>query len=170
MSQKRSVVWMYFEENATNKRYAKCKVCHLQVDRTESRTTKLLFDHLRKWHDDENKVVEDAQKKKKANSSNSSIIGNTGESSMNHGSDVGSSLDVVIPKSLRSKEERNQAFQLTIPDWTESQNKMPFTSKKALEFHQSVFEMLILDNRPFTMVNDRGFLRHHQKLAPNFEV
>ena len=169
MSQKRSPVWIYFEENEANKRYAKCKVCHIQVDRTESRTTKLLFDHLRKWHKDEYKVTEDIQKKKK---SNSSIPGNDGESSMNHGSNAGagSSDCVDIPKTLRTKQERNHAFQLTIPDWTESQKKMPFHSKKALEFHQSVFEMFILDCRPFSMVNDRGFLRLLQKIAPDFEV
>ena len=169
MSQKRSPVWLYFEENEANKRYAKCKVCHIQVDRTESRTTKLLFDHLRKWHKDEYKVTEDVKNKKTANSSINN--GNNGECSTSHGSIGGSSDgDRDVPKALKTKEQRKQAFQLTIPQWTESQNKMPFNSPKALEFHRSTFEMLILDNRPFSMVNDRGFLRLLQKLVPNFDV
>lgn len=180
MSQKRSPCWIYFDEIATNKRFAQCKLCPLQVDRTQSRTTKLLFDHLRRWHSTEFKLI-DPKKKKAANSSmdnngnnsrpessnNNGANANAGSSSMNMEDDDD---DFEIPKTLRTKNDRQVAFQRTIPNWIESRTIMPFNSKKAMDFHQSIFEMFVLDNRPFTMANDPGFLRLLQKLAPNFEV
>ena len=126
---------------------------------------------------DEYKIVE---AKNKPNSSmnnngnnsrsfnNNGATANPGTSSMEHGSNDDD--DVEIPKSLRTKGERSNAFQKTIPNWIESRTIMPFNSKKAMEFHQGVFEMIVLDNHPFTIVNDRGFLRLLQKMAPNFEV
>ena len=184
MSKKRSPIWIYFDENTRNGSYADCKVCRIHVYRgsenARNRTTKLLYDHLRKWHKDEYKIVEDINKGKtgkkatssmeNGNNAGPSTSGANAGSSIVHGSNTETSIGDEIPKSLRTKQERHNAFQQTIPEWTESQNKMPFNSKKAQEFHLSIFEMLVLDSRPFSMVNDRGFLRHHQKLVPNFEV
>ena len=165
MSQKRSPIWLYFEEHSSKKRFAVCTICKSLVTRgseiPSKQTTKALWDHLKK-HPKEEKIVSDV-KAKNASVPTASIDGANAGSSIDNGR-----IDEV--KALKTKKERHDAFQKTIPDWTESKTKLPFNSPKAQAFHKSVFEFMILDNQPFSIVNNRGFLRHHQMIAPNFEL
>ena len=170
MSQRRSPIWLYFEVKTTDISKAVCKLCKYEVSRgsdvPKKMTTKCLDDHLTKVHRDESKLVKDLKKKKSTDDSSMSH-GSTVESSMESGIIAGSSSSIT---KLRTKEQRIAAFQTSIPNWVESKTKLPFHSEKAMRFHMSIFEMMMLDCQPFDIVNDRGFLRHHQLLAPNFEV
>ena len=71
---------------------------------------------------------------------------------------------------LRSKEQRKEMFQTTIPGWVDSKTMLPFNDARAQRIHKSIFETMVLDLVPFSEVNKPGFLRHHAYLAPNFEV
>ena len=178
MSQKRSPLWLYFEVSVTNIRIAICKICGKKESRGSSipknMTTNRLKKHLEKEHPKENAIVEKKQKAKNnnvssmfhgSNESSSMSEGNNPGFSMNNGSGGSSSLT-----NLRTKADRKEHFQQTIPEWKESQTKLAFNSQKAQKFHKSIFELIILDDQPFEIVNNRGFLRHHQRLVPNFEV
>ena len=56
-----------------------------------------------------------------------------------------------------------------VPGWTE-RDTIDIHSQRAQEIHKSIFEEMVLDLVPFTEVNKPGFLRHHQRLAPDFKV
>ena len=51
-----------------------------------------------------------------------------------------------------------------------NQLNLGFNSEKAQKGHKSVFEMLVLDLLPWSTVNYPGFLRHHARMVPNFEL
>ena len=176
MSQKRSPLWLYFEVSATDIKTAICKICGQKESRGSTNpklmTTNRLKKHLEKNHPTENKIVEKKQKAKNNNVSSMSHGSNEG-SSMSQGNNPGSSMNNGSGGSflsVRTKNDRKNYFQQTITDWKESQTKLAFDSQKAQMFHKSIFELIILDDQPFTIVNNQGFLRHHQRLAPNFEV
>ena len=164
MSQKSSPLWAYFDVSATDNSKAKCKLCPTLVSRgnvnPSKMTTKNLNYHLKKDHPVEFKLVEKMRTNKSSNSS------------ISHGSGAESSSSIMEEnvKSLRTQQQRTAAFQATIPAWVESQTILPFRSDKAQKIHKSIFEMMMSDCQPFTIVNDPGFLRHHQLLAPNFKV
>ena len=63
---------------------------------------------------------------------------------------------------VRSKAQRRDMFQSTIPQWEESKKPLPFNSGKARGIHKSIFELIIIDSQPFSIVNDPGFLRFCQ--------
>ena len=72
--------------------------------------------------------------------------------------------------NVRSKKERNDMLQMTIPDMKAAREPWPMESIKAQNVHRSIFEMMVIDLVPFTEVNKPGFLRHHHRLVPNFQV
>ena len=71
---------------------------------------------------------------------------------------------------LRSKKDRKDFLQSSIPDWIESSTIMDKNHPRAQSIHKSILEMMLIDKLPFNIVNHPGFLRHHYLLAPNFEV
>ena len=71
---------------------------------------------------------------------------------------------------LRSKKDRTEFLQSSIPDWIEANTMMDIDHPRAQKIHKSIFEMMLVDRLPFTAANNPGFLRHHYLLAPNFDV
>ncbi|XP_012558654.2 zinc finger BED domain-containing protein 4-like [Hydra vulgaris] len=61
-------------------------------------------------------------------------------------------------------------LQSTIPNWVQASSKIDSNSENSQKFHKSIFEMMILDLQPWSIVNDAGFLRHHALIAPNYEI
>ena len=57
-----------------------------------------------------------------------------------------------------------------MPGWVQSRAMLDINSDKAQMYHKSIFEMMILDLIPFSSVNKPGFLRHHYRLVPNFNL
>ena len=70
---------------------------------------------------------------------------------------------------LRSKKERSDFLQSSIPDWIEAQTMMDINHPRAQRIHKSIFEWMLIDRIPFSACNNPGFLRHHHTLAPNFD-
>ena len=60
--------------------------------------------------------------------------------------------------NLRSKKSREEFVSHTITDWAKPDNKLEFYSAEAQKIHKSIFEMMVMDLRPFTTVNDPGFI------------
>ena len=163
MRPKKSPVWQYFTECVQDPRHALCKVCKIKVSRgsvnPSKRSTKPLDDHLKKFHVKEYSIVKDLKKESSQNESSSSSI--------QHGSKEN---DEVKISKLTSKKARDEAFAATIPGWIKSTEKVGFHSEKGQAFHKSIFEWMMMDAEPFSMVNNLGFQRHHQKFLPTFEI
>ena len=70
----------------------------------------------------------------------------------------------------RTKKDREELLQLTLPDYVKAKTTLAFDSEKAQRYHKSVLEMMVLDCVPWTEVNKPGFLRHHHTLVPNFKL
>ena len=170
MRAKTSPVWRYFTDCVQDPRHALCKICKLKVSRGSAdpskRSTKPLDDHLKNFHSKEYSIVRDL----KIQSSNISNPNGSASSSTSSIQDGNIDSDDIKISKLRSKQERKEAFACTISNWVEQAKKVGFHTEKGQAFHKSVFEMLIMDLLPFTHVNDLGFLRHHQKFLPNFEI
>ena len=57
-----------------------------------------------------------------------------------------------------------------MPDWVDNISKVDSNSEEGLKFHRSIFEMIILDLQPWSIVNNPGFLRHHAVFKPHFDI
>ena len=57
-----------------------------------------------------------------------------------------------------------------MPGWVDNISKVDSNSEEGLKFHRSIFEMIILDLQPWSIVNNRGFLRHHAVYTPHFDI
>ena len=164
MSKKRSPIWRFFDECILDPKHAVCKICDTKVSRgsdiPSKRTTKLLDGHLEKNHPTEFSAVK-ASKSSMESGNNESV-----ESPKNGSYGYG---DTKI-SNLKTKAERSGAMSATVKGWIESRTKIGFNSDKGLAFHKSIFEWMIMDLQPFSMVNDLGFQRHHQQFNQNYQV
>ena len=153
MASKRVGVWRYFTLCEDDKKYAKCDLCDGKISRSSeigrNATTSGMRQHLKFKHKPEFKILENSSKKRENEEENP---------------------DESEPKlkNLRSKAERTAAIQSTIPGYIESVTKWSFDSPKAQEIHRKVFEMLVLDTKPWHHVNDLGFNRLMATTSPKF--
>ena len=153
---KKSNIWRYFHESETEPNYAICEICDKKVSRgsknSKSRATSPLNKHLENHHKDkflelqrENEAIEE----KKANVENN---------------------DDVKLVNLRTKNDRKRMIQATLPGIIEKRQKLDFNSSEAQKYHKRVFEMMLLDLRPFRCVNEPGFIRLCHEFNPRFEL
>ena len=70
----------------------------------------------------------------------------------------------------KSKIQRTEMLVKSIPGYIESKTPLSFYSEKAQELHKYLFEMLVIDSEPWSMVNNPGFLRYSKKMCPNFVI
>ena len=64
-----------------------------------------------------------------------------------------------IQSSLKNKKQKTEIFQQTIPSYVESVKVLDIKHPKALEMHKNIFEFIVEDMQPFSIVDDRGFVR-----------
>ena len=105
--------------------------------------------HLKKQHPDVLKSSENETEKDESKAE-------TEKEASNLKRPASEDSDSVRLFNLRSKKDRKTMLCHTIPGWIASTNKYEFNSHKAQSLHKGVFEMVILDNQPFTFVNDPG--------------
>ena len=73
--------------------------------------------------------------------------------------------------NLRTKRERNDFLQMSLPQSLENQRKWDIHDPRAQKYHKSIFDnFIILDNQPFNIVNKPGFLRHMATMDKRFEL
>jgi hypothetical protein len=155
---KKSPVWKYFITEANNPRMVQCKICNGKVSRGSEDPRKQglsgLTSHLKNRHPDI-----------KLSSENSDHCEPREEGVLN------SNKRTTVPIfNIRSKKQRTDMLQSTIPNWVEATSKIDSNSEKGQKFHKSIFEMLVLDLQPWSTVNEAGFLRHHAVITPNYEI
>ena len=63
------------------------------------------------------------------------------------------SIDV---HQIKSKRQRTSLFQSTIPNFVETSRAWDIRSEKALKVRRSIFEFMMLDLQPYSIVNDPG--------------
>ena len=69
-----------------------------------------------------------------------------------------------------SKKAKQELVRDTIPDWVEIKTKWGFHSIEAEKRHKAIFEEIVMDMRPFSSVNNAGFVRSHAIYHPQFEI
>ena len=157
-NRKKSPVWKYFITEANNPRMVQCKICNCKVSRGSEDPRKQglsgLTSHLKNRHPEIKLTPE-----------------NSKSSEGNEEGELNSNKRKTVPIfNIRSKKQRTDMLQSTIPNWVEATSKIDSNSEKGQKFHKSIFEMLVLDLQPWSAVNDAGFLRHHAVIAPNYEI
>ena len=144
-------IWKYFTVLESDKSKAKFNLCSgtysLGSDKPKLRTTTNIRDHLKRKHLNEflkfNKSLEDSKVRKEKRSRE---------------------IDTEsLPSSVQNKKQKLSIFQQTIPAFIESTKIWDINDPKSLEMHKDVFEFLVEDMHPWSMVEDRGFLRMYKK-------
>ena len=143
MSKKRSEIWRYFSESS-NSRKVTCDLCKIEVsqgaDNGKSKSTTPLTRHLEKAHKKEFAEFEKLQNAKKQKLETN----DDGQTKL---------------FNCRTKQERKQMLQTTIGESFDRGKMYELNSDQAQKYHRKVFEMMILDLRPFNCVNNPGFIR-----------
>ena len=158
MGKKKSLVWNSFDEDPENKRFVKCKLCNTKVSRGsldgKSQSTIGLLKHLKVFHvakyNELQKQTKELENAKKA---------------------LKDMEDEKMKTSmLKTKHERQAALDMSLPDFIKSKAKWDFHSAEAQRIHKVIFEEIIMDLQPFTLVDGLGFLRTKKVTVPQFEV
>ena len=144
-------VWKFFFKDPNNEKKAICKQCNNSYS---AGSTTALVKHLKSVHPTKHsewrkmEASDEATKVKKA----------------------AKEVEDTKIKQLRSKDEREAALQLSLPDYVKSKAKWNPDDDRAQRLHRSIFEEIVLDLQPFSMVDNIGFLRTKQITVPNFVV
>ena len=154
MSKKRSEIWRYFSESS-NSRKVTCDLCKVQVsqgaDNGKAKSTTPLTRHLEKSHE---KEFAEFQKLKNAK-----------KQKLETEDDGQTKLF-----NCRTKQERKQMLQTSIGESFDRGKVLDFKSDQAQKYHSKVFEMMILDLKPFDIVNNPGFIRLCYAFDRRFEL
>ena len=158
MGKKTSLVWKYFDEDPQSAKDAICKLCKTKASRgsanSKKQTTSCLLKHLKSSHVAAyNEVQKETKEREKAEKAAKAMEDEKMKSSM-----------------LKSKRDREAALDVSLPDFIKSKAKWAFHSEKAQKLHKAIFEEIIIDLQPFTLVDGLGFLRTKQITVPQFEV
>ena len=162
-------MWNHFTVTASDSKYATCNICNSKISRglhnPKLQSLRRLSSHLRSWHPQltlKNLLTEKA------------ILTTTDNPENIPTSDQLEPLTIkkrTIPLfDIRSKWQRTEMLQFTMPGWFDNISKVDSNSEEGLKFHRSIFEMIILDLQPWSIVNNPGFLRHHAVFTPHFDI
>ena len=162
-NRKQSYLWNHFTIIVSDPKYVTCNTCNIRVSRgsenPKKQTISGLSSHLKTRHPQitEKNDTSPAAENSDSNSENDQQVPNKRKRPF-------------LLFDINSKKQRNELLQSTIPGWVETSSKIDTNSEKGQKFHKSIFEMIILDLQPWSIVNDPGFLRHHAPIAPNYEI
>ena len=142
---KTSLVWKYFIIEANNPRIVQCKICNGKVSRGSEDPKKQglygLTSHLKNHHPDI-KLTPESSENPKANEE----------------AELNSNKKKAVPIfDIRSKKQRTDMLKFTIPNWVQASSKIDSNSEKGQKFHKSIFEMMVLDLRPWSVSMMLGF-------------
>jgi hypothetical protein len=163
-NRKRSWVWKHFTISITDSKFANCNICNGKASRgsadPKNQSISCLLSHLKTRHPLITEKSPASTLQKTTENSEKVVDPNPRENRKR-----------TIPIfNIRSKKQRTEMLQSTIPEWVETSSKIDSNSEKGQKFHKSIFEMIILDLQPWCVVNDPGFLRHSARFTPNFEI
>ncbi len=152
---KKNPIWDYFQKSLTDPKTANCNRCRASISlgsaEPRRQTATNLVTHLKNRHSADFKVY---QGKKEQN-----LSGPSGASASSSGQTASSSATtapLLRQPSLKESLERS--------------NPWPCDNPRSVELDTAVFNMIVLDCQPFSMVNDRGFGKLMQKAQPRYHV
>ena len=146
-------IWSFFEVCNEDETKAHCTLCNMVLARggTKSRDwgTSNLNRHLKRNHGSAHEKLLSHKEEKKQKAEKRKMEED----------------DKFAPIfNVRSKKLREELVSNTITDWAKPTKKLEFYSVEAQRIHKSLFETMVLDLQPFTIVNDPGIIRHHSIL------
>ena len=147
MSCRKSDVWEFYDICQDNNKFAKCKICDIQISRGgtgRKASTTSLINHLNRTHNDD---YEEFQREKSTNASTSKNTEN---------------IENIVP--IPTKQTKQQ----TLLEVVNKSKKWDTSDKRAISLNYAVAEMIALDNMPFSTVENTGFRRLMNKVAPNY--
>ena len=71
---------------------------------------------------------------------------------------------------LKTKRSRDDFFQQNLPNMIQSQQTYDANDPRARTKHRAILTMMVTDLKPFSMVNDPGFLHYSKIMEPRFTV
>ena len=165
---KKSSLWDYFEEVVGDPTFVMCKVgnCGKNISRGKTGTPRSrlsntgLRTHLRQVH--RNEWEEYLKKEEKANES-------LDKQDTDPEADE-TEFDTIPIFNLNSTKKRKTFFQQNLPNMVESQLSYKATDPREKVKHQGILTMIVTDIRPFSIVNNPGFLNYSRLLDPRFTV
>ena len=79
--------------------------------------------------------------------------------------------DLGVPIfNLRTQKKRKSFFQQNLPGMLESHMTYDVNDPRAKAKHKGILTMIVTDLKPFSIVNDPGFLNYSKLLDPRFAV
>ena len=169
MPKKTSLLWDYFEEDNDDYTFVICQVegCTQKISRGKSGSdrnrlsntgmkTHLMAIHQKEYGEflakektqDATKAADDEEKR------DADETENMGDS----------------PFNLRTHKRRKTFFQQNLPDMVDSMVTYEARDPRARVKHQGILTMIVTDLKPFSIVNDPGFLQYSKLLDPRFTV
>ena len=169
MSRKKSALWDYFEEENDDPTNVVCKigVCGKKISRGKAGTARSrlsnsgMRSHLKTSHAKELKEFQEKEKDQDVDKAASEQEHLEADETENAG---------VQLFNLNSHKKRKIFFQQNLPDMVESMQTYDINDARAKSKHRAVLTMMIVDLKPFRMVNDPGFLNYSKLLDPRFAV
>ena len=167
MSKKKSPLWDYFEEDKDDYSFAICKVadCGVKISRGRTGTSRAgmgnfgMRSHL-KVHGEQ---FLELRKKEKAKAD--AIV------KLSNAEKEASEIETTVPIfKLNTNGKRQKNHQQTLPNLVETMNPYKFDDPRAQERHREIITMMITDLKPFSIVNDPGFLHFCKIMDPRFKV
>ena len=169
MPKKTSHLWDYFEEEVADPTSVICQVdnCKKKISRGKTGTDKSRLSntgmrtHLMSCHGIEWQEFLKKDKKQNADKADEKEEALEADETENGG---------VSLFNLRNHKKRKIFFQQNLPDMMESKMTYEVNDPRAKVKHQGILTMIGTDIRPFSMVNDLGFLNYSKLLDPRFTV
>ena len=145
-----SFVWALFQVHDKSDAVAECLICHKGIKRgresagQKSFSTSPLHNHLKKHHPKEYQSAKD----------NANIT----------------TLTSDLSSSVKPKEKKITAMnkQLTLMDSLASKKIWDINDPRSRAVNEKIMKMMALDNQPFTMVEDDGFIELMAHLQPRY--
>lgn len=169
MSKKKSFLWDYFDEEAEDPTNAICKIaqCGKKISRGKAGTLKARLSntgmrtHLRTCHSKEWQEFLDKETRQ------SDAVATTEQEKMDACETENSGNNIF---KLKTKRSRDDFFQQNLPDMIQSQQTYDANDPRARTKHRAILTMMVTDLKPFSMVNDPGFLHYSKIMEPRFTV
>lgn len=151
----RSPIWQYFDKSVAEPSFAICKKCKSKVSRGSKEPKKMtnsnLVSHLLRNHEDLHKLYKQ-------------IDGQNNENKRKAEEE-----EEVRGITLKNKKQKNDYFQLTLPESVLKATLWVKDSPMTKESHKRVLLMMIQDLRPYSDIMKGGLLQLLKFLQPKFE-
>lgn len=153
-SKSKSRVWLYFRKNS--EKSATCKICNKEL-KTSGNTTNLKT-HLDRIHKNEIQEHEDDNTAENATATTSTPAKQR---------KITESFDVIESVPSSSKKFHQQNVKECFENISSASNKDGAKSKKITD---AITNFVIMDNKPFSVVEGTGFRKLMKEVAPHYQM